>query len=182
MTIIVGVKNKDGIWIGADSNLSSGYHSFSDQPLYSKVFKNGEFLFAATGSCRGSNILQHSFNIPAPSSRGSVDSYIYGPFLDAMRKCFKDNGFLSQKDSFCERAAVAGLFAYKKRLFLFDNDFCIIEQKIYAAHGCGREYAYGSLYTTNQFSWDPQDQIKHAINAANNFSVYCGGKIKIIKA
>lgn len=164
MTCIVGVidKEKKQIWIGADSCGSSGNNITIRKDA--KVFKTGEFLIGGTSSFRMLQLLRFSLKVKKRKNKG-VYNYMCTYFVDAVRKCFVDGGYM-QKHTDGDDMGGTFLVAYEGRLFKVANDFQVGEGcGDYYATGCGEKYALGSLYSSSNKSG--KKRVLNALEAAD---------------
>ena len=167
MTCIVGLVNKDKVFIGADSIAVSGTSRTirSDQ----KVFINGDMVMGFTSSFRMGQLLQYVLKPPMLHSDQDVFEYMVVDFVEAVRTTLKEGGNARINDN--EEYGGAFLVGLKGRLFEIDNVFQVGESVIgYAAAGCGDDIALGSLFTSNDTGMDPEDRIHTALKAASSFS------------
>lgn len=167
MTCIVGYidKAKDRVLIGADSAGVSGYDITIRND--SKVFKNGDFIIGCTTSFRMIQLLRFSF-VPPRVYDKDIYEYMCTDFIEEVRKCFKDGGYL-QKFEDGNDAGGQFLVGYKNRLFTIDNDFQVGEAKQgYDSVGCGVSYALGSIYTNKKK--DSRTIVLDALKTAEYFS------------
>lgn len=161
MTCIVGLEEKDAVYIGGDSAGVSGL-SVSIR-ADEKVFTNGPFVMGFTTSFRMGQLLR--FKLDPPKQTVSTDDYKYmvTDFIDAVRKCFTDNGFGTTS------AGGTFLVGYNGKLYTIHSDFQVgIPSIAYAAVGCGSDLALGAMYALPDKK--PEQRIKAALNAASTFS------------
>lgn len=167
MTCIVGFIDKENntVVIGADSAGVSGL----DVTLRKdeKVFKNEEFVIGCTSSFRMIQLLRFSFKPPKVNDK-EIYEYMCTDFINTVRKCFEDGGYLQKYKDGDERGGTF-LVAYKDRLFKIDNDFQVAEaSQEYDACGCGEAYALGSIYNTSKSN--AEAIVTEALKCAENFS------------
>ncbi len=87
MTCIVGLVDKDKIYLGGDAAGVGGYNKeIRKQP---KVFSNKGVLFGYTTSFRMGQLLQYSLKIPKQPARKKDFEYLCTNFVDAIMACFK---------------------------------------------------------------------------------------------
>ena len=144
MTCIVAIAYDDRVVMGADSAGVSGY----DLQIRAdhKIFINNKFMIGYTGSFRGGQLLQYSFTPPAKRAMHSLHQYMVTDFVDAIRSCFKDGGFLTQKDGI-ESCSFSCIIAHQNELYILEEDFQIGRSvQHYAAVGCGAPLALGAFY------------------------------------
>lgn len=168
MTCIVGLVDKDTVYMGGDSaGVGGGYqlNIRNDQ----KVFMNGAFLMGFTTSFRMGQLLRYSFTPPKIAEDQDLYEYMVTDWIDGVRKCLKDGGFASEKDSVEEGGTF--LVGYKGRLFTIYEDYQVGENTCgYSSVGCGEDLAMGSLFTSSDIKLKPEDRVRMALKAAATFS------------
>lgn len=150
MTVIVGLKHRtpmgvDRVYLGADSASVGGLDLMVSQ--VSKLWTKDEWAFGCTTSWRMNQLLRYSLVMPRPKAGQDLMEYMCTDFINAVRACFRDGGFmLKEKD---REEGGTFLVGHKGRLFRVDSDFQVGEAIAeYDAVGCGECYAKGSLYST----------------------------------
>jgi len=168
MTCIVGIVKDGNVYIGGDSaGVSSDYdrHLRKDK----KVFRNGPFVMGFTSSFRMGQLLQYKLNVPRRAEYIDIMDFMVNSFVDAVRFCLKDGGY----STISANTETGGTFlvGYQGRLFQIQGDFQVAETiSGYDAVGCGQSYALGSLFTTVESGWSPEDRITVALLAASHHS------------
>lgn len=171
MTCIVGIIEKDTLYIGADSAGVFNYEiTVRKDP---KVFHVGPFLFGVAGSFRVMQILRFSFKPPKQKRAQDVYEYMCTDFINEARKALKEGGVLNIKDEVQEHDAIF-LVGYQKRLFIIDADFQVGEHtENWNSVGLGSSYSLGALKILYPLtSINTREKVKLALEAANH---YCGG-------
>ena len=177
MTCIVGVVEGDTVYIGADSAGVASYELTIRRDK--KVFRNGEFLIAGTGSFRMIQLLRYAFVPPAYSPTEDLERYMATTFIDAIRECFKKGG-LAQKNSEQETYSGAFLIGVAGRLFHIEQDYQVGEALAgYDAAGCGGDIANGVLYATPDMQGCKRVEL--ALRAAEQHSAGVRGPFHIEK-
>ena len=168
MTCIVGITTDNGLYLGADSATTAGYQV---QALAShKVFRLGEFLFGVCGYVRLLQILRHRLQLPPLWPNQSLDNYMNGPFVDAVRQACQESGF-TQYWGGQEVAGGAFLVGRGRRLFSVGPDFAVMEIRgTYNAIGSGSDLALGSLHSSEEWTDDPKERIYAALRAAARYN------------
>lgn len=178
MTCIVGIvdKKKNNVVMGADSAGVGNYNiTIRKDP---KIFYNEDFLIGCTSSFRMIQLLRFSFKPPLIGKK-DIYEYMCTDFVDAVRECFKDGGFM-QKQKMGDDSGGSFLVGYKDRLFQIEDDFQVAESLIgFDACGCGQEYALGALFATDSKS--AKDRIKTSLEAAESFSAGVAGPFIILE-
>jgi ATP-dependent protease HslVU (ClpYQ) peptidase subunit len=167
MTAIVGFVDGDKVIMGADSAAMDGRYGQYDM-ADEKIFKNEEFLIGITGSPRAANLLRYKFKPPYHKPETDTYEYMCTEFIDAVRKLYKENGFMFLEDG-QEFAYGSVMVAYRGKLFVIHSDYQVMLYKYpYASIGCGDFMALGSLYSTE--GKDPIERVLTALKAADQFS------------
>lgn len=176
MTCIIGFTDrKNGVsWVGADSLGSNGY--VKDTQLPAKVFRNEVFknvLIGGTTSFRHLDLLKYSndlFNEVDFYKKSEIDhKFMVTKFIPNVIKLFKE-GIVGEIE--IERGGNF-IVATPFRVFEIQSDYSVLEPELgICAVGCGKDVAMGSLITTKNMDILPQDKIKMALNAAEQ---YCCG-------
>ena len=170
MTCIVGMLDKktDKVIIGGDSA------SVGDSNIYirkdPKVFKNGEFVIGCTSSFRMIQLLRFSFKPPKIGNK-DIYEYMCTYFVDAVRNCFKDGGYLQKYIGGDEKGGTF-IVGYKDRLFIIEDDLQVGETlNGIASIGCGSPYALGSMFTNIKSDKSAKEKITMALEAASFYAL-----------
>jgi len=169
MTCIVGFidKQTNKVFMGADSAGVAGFEIILRKDP--KVFKNGEFLIGCTTSFRMIQLLRFSLKAPIINDK-DIFEYLCTDFIDAIRKCFVDGGFM-QKSKDGDEQGGAFLIAYKNRLFEIDSDYQVAESMNgILSCGCGSSYALGALLSIQNNDIPTNEKVLTALKAAAFYS------------
>lgn len=177
MTCIIGLLDKNKVYIGGDTFGSNGH--FGQEHDHSKVFRVNDFIIGGTSSFRMLDILEYSFSPRKPYPDDDIEKYMRTVFVDAARQSMKTGGFAIVKDTWCETGGTF-LVGYKDKLWEVQGDFSVLNCAPFASCGSGYEVALGSLYTTGTLKMEPEDRIKIALEAASKYIVSVGGKFTIL--
>jgi ATP-dependent protease HslVU (ClpYQ) peptidase subunit len=170
MTLIVGVIEKEKVYIGADSAGVSGYNVTIRKDA--KVFKNGDFVIGCTSSFRMIQLLRYSFKPPKKYDDADIFEYMCTVFINEIRTCFRSGGFI-EIDKNIESGGTF-LVGYRDRLFTIDSDFQVAEsERPYTACGCGMSFALGALD-----AMDPARPADERIKEALQIGVYRSGGVR----
>jgi len=169
MTCIVGFIKNNKVYIGGDSaGVGDGLriHERKD----TKVFKVGKFLIGYTSSFRMGQLLRFKLKVK-PQTKSQTDyKYMCTYFIDAVRKCLKDNGYGEIEDN----VETIGTFlvGYKNKLYIIEGDLQVGEHiDNYNSVGCGSFYAFGALHILSQYNTlSPRQIIEQALITATKFS------------
>jgi ATP-dependent protease HslVU (ClpYQ) peptidase subunit len=174
MTCIVGLIDNDKVYMGGDSAGVAEYDLTTRADP--KVFANGSFLIGYTSSFRMGQLLRYKFKPPYHRPEISIEEYMMTDFIDAVRQCFKDNGYAEVNNN----RETAGIFlvGYRDRLFMIGSDYQVGESlNKFDAVGCGGVFALGSLNST---AGDPKERIRKALETAEKFSAGVRGPFVIL--
>jgi hypothetical protein len=171
MTCIVGLVDKGTVYMGGDSAGVAGLSITirSDE----KVFLNGPFIMGFTTSFRMGQLLRYKFNPPTRTVDQDDMKYLVTDFIDAVRKCFTDNGFGT--------ASTGGnfLLGYNGKLYSVDSDFQIgIPKSPFDAVGSGADLALGAMHV---LKGKPEDRINKALEAASAYNAGVAPPFHILK-
>ena len=177
MTCIIGIldKKKRTIFLGGDSAGVAGQGmTIVKKP---KVFMNREFIMGYTDSFRMGQVLEYGFIPPKHPKGMGVTRYMVTDFMDHLRICFKDAGYM-KIDGEREQGG-AFIVGYKGHLFGVESDLQVTEsRKPFEACGSGSWQAEGALYATQDWK-DPVKRIRMALRAAAEFIVSVRGPFTI---
>lgn len=166
MTAIVGLVHDGAVHIGGDS-AGVGDHYTLTVRADAKVFTNGPYVMGFTTSFRMGQLLRWALKAPEPD--GDLEAFMATTFIDAVRDCLREGGWLS-KDSEQERGGDF-LVGVRGRLFAVQGDFQVAEAADgYAAVGSGYQLSLGVLYATAKSRMAPQRRLGLALTAAERFN------------
>lgn len=143
MSCIVGIKEKDKIYLGADSCVTEGTKIVVLKDP--KIFKRGEFLIGFCGGLRSGQLLKHT--------KINKNVKNISELVEFIKDLFEKEGYL-RKSSNSEEPAVSVdtefIVAHKGRMYVIGSDLSVVEdgKNDYAAIGSGATFALGSLYAT----------------------------------
>lgn len=165
MTCIVGIIDKNGkVTIGGDSAAVNNLHVELRKDV--KVFKNKKFIIGCTSSFRMMQLLRFSLKPPARKGK-DIYEYMCTDFISAIRKCFKEGGYLQTEEEGGADKGGTFLVGYNGSLFKIEGDFQVGENMAeYYAAGSGELYALGSLFTTKNSDMTVKERITIALEAA----------------
>ena len=167
MTCIVGMVHNKTVYMGADSAGVAGFDIRTRKDP--KVFISGEFIIGYTSSFRMGQILRYSFSPPNPREGVEPYKYMCTEFIDTLISTMKEKGFATVNNN--EVRGGIFLVGYRGSLFEVESDFQVGEvYKNYASVGCGEAYALGALYSIEKSDTMPEERIKIALSAAQEFS------------
>lgn len=166
MSCIVGLINKNKVYMGADSAGSAGW-GLSIR-IDRKIFLKSQFIMGFTSSYRMGQILQYELTLPEQPDGMEIFEYMVTCFVKSIRDAFKDGGFAKIENS--QESCGQILVGYKSRLFTIDADYQVVENlKPFAAIGCGSMVALGALDATSP-RLDPKERIILALSASESWN------------
>ena len=126
MTCIAGIVENGTVYIGGGSAGVAGWSLAVRADA--KVWATEEFAFGFTSSFRMGQLLRYRLNPPARLVGQSVDQYMVGPWIDAVRQCLKAGGYARTE----EGAEKGGTFlvGYEGRLFEISSDYQVGELRL----------------------------------------------------
>jgi len=178
MTCVIGLEHNDTVYVGADSAGIAGYEIATR--VDEKIFTKEEFIMGFAGSFRMGQLLRYALNIPEQSARIDDMQYLVTDFMDAVRTCYRDKGFLTKSEEVESSPEGTFILGYHGKLYTIEEDFQVGRvAEEYVAMGCGSSIALGAMHACNLV--DPIERITCALEAAAKFSAGVRGPFKIIK-
>jgi ATP-dependent protease HslVU (ClpYQ) peptidase subunit len=169
MTCIVGIVEKEKVYIGGDSAGTAGYVQIKRKDP--KVFIRGEFIIGYTSSFRMGQLLMFDdrFRIREQKENENNFEYMVNAFIPAIQELFNDGGYLKINNNIKEGGCF--LVGYKNNLYRIESDFQVGESiENYSSVGCGEEIALGSLFTSKDLDISPEEKIIKALEASAYYS------------
>lgn len=166
MTCIVGIFDKDGVYIGGDSAAVDSVELSYNTRMDEKVFKRGDMLFGFSVSFRMGQLLRYKLRIPA-HPRGMNDmTYMITLFIDSVRKCFDDNAYTAMDTE----DGGAFMIGYRGGIYEILSDYQVSKSRdSYTAMGSGKAFALGAMFASKEKN--PLEKIKVALGASVKFSM-----------
>lgn len=179
MTCIIGFvdKQNDCVWMGADSLGSNGYtKSINTQHkvFHHDVFKN--IVMGSTTSFRHIDLLKYSEHLFPEldfyKEKEINHKYMVKTFIPNLITLFQGNIY-SESDT---NKGANFLLGAKNQLFEIQSDYSVLApERGFAAVGCGKDVAMGSLITTTRYFSDNVNPVDHILFALRAASDYCCG-------
>ncbi len=180
MTAIVGIVDKDKVWMGADRLGVNGYLMTWNKAT-DKVFKTGPFVIGCCGYPRVSQLVKYKLGLK-DDPRKEAHEFMCVDFVDKMRTVLNDNGAkIIDKNEDSVSVGSWLLISFRGQLYEVQPNFQV-EQRTepYDAIGCGAELALGSLHESSRSKLKPKERIIRALKCAENFSAGVRGPFKVI--
>lgn len=164
MSCVVGIVDKDKIWMGCDSFATT--ETGERRPITAnKIFKNGKYLLGFIGSVRGGQLLSpHYFKPPS----NILD------FPARVIVLFQEQGCLTITDKSVYEQSCNILVGFEGNLYEIMLDFQLNPVPQYTSIGSGSLFAFGSLHTTQGMELTPYERITKALEAAAFFDTASG--------
>lgn len=158
MSCVVGVVERGGVCVGADSAHTGSTVYLCEST--NKLFRAGEFVVGFSGAGRALQALR-AMEWPEYEG-GDVLPWLVREWVPAAQVALLDAGMWSRKDNGFDGAI---LIAHGKRLFVVVGNLQVLEDvRGYTAIGCGGDTALGALYATKGQS--AEDRVRLALEAS----------------
>lgn len=183
MTILVAVKKKGRIFIGADRIVTFGSEYFTDLADGSKIMKLKHAYLATSGYSLLDNIVEHlhETNHKMMANTFKNRAQVFSFFLELYGELKKSYTLVDTgKDTF---AAIYNSFMVvtSEHIFGVSNNLSVSEYERYSCLGAGSDYALGCLYGLYDSIDDGFELCRLALEAACHFSVYCKEPLDMIE-
>jgi len=170
MTCIVGISDKDTIYIGADRGASDDDSIVS--LLKPKVYIKGDWIFGYSGSL-GTGQLMQCITMPDVSEDEDPFIVLRMDIVEALKVAIDSYGNDSSDH------AADFIIGCKGRLFEFSTEDWGVAEVKEVAIGSGGAFALGSLFSTSDID-NPIVRLTIAIEAAITYSPSCQGPTDIL--
>ena len=173
MSLVVAIKDKDRIVLGADKQASI---SDSKDHTSIKIWPVCDLpgaVMGGVGSARASQIIQYSSIIDKNNLNVEpTTDFVICSLAPTIAATLKSNGVVVKAGEvdICEMMPNAFIFAYKDRAWLISHDLSVIEIENYLAIGSGSDVAKGVLYATPDK--DPFQRVVTSIEAASEYTLF----------
>jgi len=174
MSVVIAIKEKDRIYLAADSMCSCGNTKVTlSNPNNYKIWKTkglDNSFMCHTGNCRDLGVIRFKNFIPEIRSlNGDIDiDFVQGQMIYDMFDFLDERGFL-EKNNEGPRMGSCLLFAYKDKVWELTNCSYVIEIDDYVALGSGSDAAMGSLAAT--IGEPIEDRLIKAVLAASKIDL-----------
>ena len=169
MSVVIGIKDKDKVWIGTDTQITKGGCKYNTtNPNNFKVWNvNGvpNCIMAHVGSVVESNAIKVMCNLVSEITvmKDEIDyEYVITRIVPRMYQTLEDCDYLNHLEG---KYKSSYLFAYKDKLFYIASDWSVTEIDDFIAIGSGECEAIGSLYATKGL--EVEERIKKAIEVCS---------------
>lgn len=186
MSVIIAIKFKDGIVIGADKQSTRGNEKY-DEAVKIHKSKYSETCIGTVGYTRDSDIINtideiinykdilDNINIDKNYVVQNIVPFIFDKLRDNKRLLL-DNGI--------EKSLSEFVFCTNKDIFIIRTDGAVLNYKDYCAIGCGEQFAKGYLNTFKNISDINQKDVlkilEESIKESCKNDIYINNNIDII--
>jgi 20S proteasome alpha/beta subunit len=181
MSLVVAIKDKDRIVLGADKQASTGG---TKDHTNTKIWKLEELpgaIIGSVGSARASQVIQYSQIIDKNLITENIDTtFVVRILAPTLANGLRANGIVVEAGDGgkCDMMPNAFIFAYKDRAWTIWHDLSVSEIEDYFAIGSGSDVARGVLYATTEKN--PFDRIVTSIEAAAESTLYVDNGIDLL--
>lgn len=183
MSLVVAVKDKNRIVLGADKQSSSAGNKDHNSTKIWEVEELPGALMGSIGSVRAAQIIQYANIIDKNAISEEVDtSFVVCSLVPVISAGLKANGVSVKapaEDASCDMMSNAFLFAYKDKAWLIWHDFSVSEIEDYLVLGSGSDVARGALFATKE-NRNPFDRIVTSIDAAAESTLYVDNGVDLL--
>lgn len=181
MSLVIAIKNKNRIVLGADKQVSTGD---SKDHTNTKIWAVEELpgaIMGSVGSARASQVIQYSNVIDKNLLNEEITTdFVICSLAPTIEAGLKANGVKVEipEEGACEMMPNSFIFAYKDNAWMIWNDFSVTEITDYFAIGSGSDVARGALYATEDKN--PFERIVTCIDAAADSTLFVDNGIDIL--
>ena len=178
MSLVIAIKDKDRVVLGADKQVSYGNNKDHSSTKIWEVAGLSGAVMGGVGSARASQIIQYADIVDknALNSEPTIE-FIIRSLAPTICATLDANGVPCDVPTDPETGVRAGcvmmpnafLFAYKDRAWMIWHDLSVTEIEQYFAIGSGAEVAKGALFATQ--GQNPFERIVTAIDAASEATI-----------
>lgn len=180
MTCVVAYKDKDSIYLGADTQGAAGYDK-TDRADF-KVFETHGILYGFTSSYRMGQILQyHSTKVLSEVRKEDTFKYVVTHLVPMWRDILKNHGYTTIENN--EEFGGSWVVVIDGRIFVIERDFQVGESVLpYSSVGCGMDYALGAMSILHgDSSLNGHEKVVTAIETSMKFSCGVGGRVTVLE-
>lgn len=187
MSVVIGLKYRDGIAIAADKQVSYG-STKADNATKVQYFKYSNSALGIVGYLRDCNIMRTIDEIMPYKDildKTEVDDlYVIKTIVPIIQSTLRQNKRLSSKNDMESMDSIM-LFCTKDKMFKVGEDFSVLEiDDYYFAIGCGDDKASGYLISVGDTSSKTKEEIteilQETIKKGCEKDIYINGKVDII--
>lgn len=186
MSVVIGIKYKDGVVMAADKQATSGTTK-SDNAIKMQYFEGSKSCMGVVGYLRDCNVIRTIDEIVAPidilQKREINDRYVISNIIPNLISVMTANKRVRDKGGIVEMDSIM-MYSTPEKIFTIGPDFGVIESdESFAAIGCGEDKVRGYL---SQFKDMPRltkdeavELLTKAIQIACEKDVYINERIDV---
>lgn len=181
MSLVIAIKHKDRIVLGADKQVSVGGNKSHTSTKIWPVAELPGALMGSVGIARASQIIQYANIIDKNLLKNEINTdFIVCSLVPTIVAGLKANGVVVEagKDGLCEMMPNSFIFAYKDKAWEISPDLTVTEITKYCAIGSGQEVAQGALFATEDKN--PFERIVTCIDAAAEVTLFVDNGIDLL--
>jgi 20S proteasome alpha/beta subunit len=166
MSIVIGIKYKDGVIVGADKQSTWGnIKEENSTKIYKSKYSNT--ALGVVGYLRDDNILatiDEIIDFEDIFNKTSIDlKYVVSKVVPKLFNIYKNNNRVIL-DKGIESFNSLFAFCTNEKMFVIDSEGAVIENKKYIAIGCGQDLVIGYLETIDGLNKKSKEEIEKIIN------------------
>lgn len=180
MSLVIAIKEKDRIVLGADKQASTGSTKDHTSTKIWKVEELEGALMGGVGSARASQIIQYSQIIDKNYTGPINTEFVICVLVPTISATLKANGIAvgASEEESCTMIPNVFIFAYADKAWVIWHDLSVIEIADYFAIGSGADVARGALFATKDKN--PFDRIVTGIDAAAESTLFVDDGIDLL--
>jgi ATP-dependent protease HslVU (ClpYQ) peptidase subunit len=176
MTVILGLKKNNEIWLSADTRITAN-NSIADSAFTSKVLNLKNCFIAFSG-----NVMFRDYFELFSNERSFEFPEVFNSKLDVMKVFIKFWGFLKENEARIfgdDSESYTALVATATSLYEVDPDNTVTELSSFGAIGSGGLIASGVMDYLISKEEQPEIILQESHNVACKYDVSCGGDQEI---
>jgi ATP-dependent protease HslVU (ClpYQ) peptidase subunit len=179
MSLVIAIKEKDRIVLGADKQVSLGSTKGHTSTKIWKVDELPGALMGGVGSARATQIIQYSQIIDKNFTGPINTEFVICVLIPTITAALKANGIvISSKEDDCILTPNVFIFAYLDKAWVIWHDLSVVEITDYFAIGSGADVARGALFATKEKN--SFERIVTCIDAATESTLFVDDGIDLL--
>lgn len=181
MSLVVAIKDKDRVVLGADKQVSTGDTKNHTITKIWPVCDLPGAVMGGVGSARASQVIQYSDIVDKNHLHVEpTTDFVICSLAPTIAATLKSNGIVVEpgEGGLCDMMPNAFIFAYKDKAWMIWNDLSVTEIDDYFAIGSGSDVARGALFATQDKN--PFERVVLCIDAAAESTLFVDDGIDIL--
>lgn len=186
MSVVVAIKDQDRVWVGCDSQVTTGYtKSIISPKSQMKIWKpidDNEIIMGLVGDVRDNNILSTSNKWIDELTKLKDEfnfKYVVRNIVPQIFRELNNYGRMKSKDGIQSIESTL-IFTYKNQCYVIYNDGAVIEILDMMAIGSGSRLSAGTLNTIKNSNLSPKKILIEAIKSSCESDLYVNYPIIIM--